>query len=332
MARVAGKWVLREYQAVLDDDPKPSAAAEKKWEQQLTGYHLSQVVSLAAGFVKRDTAGFDVHPDLLNCANCVLDLRTGEQMDHDPACLFTKSTGIDYVPGACHADWDRALTALPAEVRPWFRIRVGQGASGYMPPDDLVLVNFGSGRNGKTSFLMGLAHALGSYYVQMPPKALFGDRSQHPTVRIPSVVPASRAWRRRPKRAASTPSRSRCSPAHGTRGAYAPGLREVRHDAMSVVDTNHEPAVEATDDGTWRRQALVKWPYRYLPPGQRRCSRPTARATRGCGEDHRRRAGAARGRPRLAGRGGQAVVRGQPGDAPGCLSGCRRTPTRGSAG
>ena len=273
MADRAGEWVLEKYQVALDGDPKPSAAEVKRWEQQLTGYHLSQVASLAAACVKRDIAGFDVHRDLLNCANGVLDLRTGTLMDHDPALLFTKSTGTDYVPGAAHADWDRALTALPADVLPWVRIRVGQGASGHMPPDDLVLVMYGGGRNGKTSFLMGLAHALGGYYVQMPPEALFGDHSQHPTVRMIFRGARIAGLEETPDegRLNSQQVKMLTSPRNTGRlmhQDYDPEGYATTH--MSVVDTNHEPAVEATDDGTWRRQALVKWPYRHLPPGQRK--------------------------------------------------------------
>ena len=146
-------------------------------------------------------------------------MRTGEQMACDPALMLTKSTGIKYSPGAEHPDWDQALTALPADVLPWYQIRIGQGATGYMPPDDAVLVNLGAGANGKTTILMGICHALGDYFMQTPPEALFGDHSQHPTVRMTFRGAASQPWRRRPTKAASTRSRSRCSPARGTRGA-----------------------------------------------------------------------------------------------------------------
>lgn len=268
MARVAGKWVLREYQAFLDDNPEPSAAAEKKWEQQLSGYHLSQVVTLAAGIEERDANEFDAHPDLLNCANCVLDLRTGEKMDHDPAYLFTKTTGVDYVPGARHPDWDQALTALPAEVRPWYQIRIGQGATGYMPPDDLVLINIGGGENGKTSCLQGVRHALGDYYVQVPVKALLGDHQEHDTVKMPFRGARIAAVE-------ETPVEGRLN-MQQLKQVTTPQIqaRLMRQDYVefdtthaTIVNTNHEPGIENADHGSVRRVAAVVWPYRYLKPG-----------------------------------------------------------------
>jgi putative DNA primase/helicase len=50
-----------------------------------------------------------------------------------------------------------------------------------------------------------------------------------------------------------------------------------------IVNTNHEPRVESTDHGTWRRLPLVKYPYTYLKPGQPK-RLPTHRSgDRGCG-------------------------------------------------
>jgi putative DNA primase/helicase len=272
MTNLARKWLIREYEAFKDDNPKAGAAEKKKWEQQLSGYHLREVVSLAAGIKERDLAEFDTHPDLLNCANCVVDQRTGEAKAHDPAFMFTKSTGVDFVPGATHPDWDQALTALPADVLPWYQIRIGQGATGHMPPDDAVLINHGGGENGKSSVLMGICHALGDYYVQAPLEALFGDHSQHPTVRMTFRGARIAGLEETPDEGRLNSQQIKMLTTPRIMGRlmhqdYDPEGYATTHATM--INTNHEPAVESTDHGTWRRLILVRYPYWFLKPGQR---------------------------------------------------------------
>ena len=81
------------------------------------------IVRIAKGYLMLKTAEFDAHPDLLNVNNGVVDLRDGNVGKHDPDLRFTKLCPNDYIPGATHADWAKALAALPDdEVRVWLQI------------------------------------------------------------------------------------------------------------------------------------------------------------------------------------------------------------------
>ena len=184
MIELAREWVISTYEAARAEDPEAVEAAKKAWMSQLSGHHVREVLSLAAGVagIKHDIAEFDTHHDLLCCANCVVDLRTGAKLDHDPAFLLTKSTGVDYVPEAAHPDWTKALSALPAGVLTWYQTRLGQAATGYVPPDDAAVMQTGEGENGKTTVVQGLRFALGDHYVQVPVKALLGTGQEHDTV------------------------------------------------------------------------------------------------------------------------------------------------------
>ncbi len=64
----------------------------------------------------------------------------------------------------------------------WYQIRIGQGTTGYVPPDEALLLCHGPGENGKTTLLQGFRFALGDYFVQVPVKALMGDHREHDTV------------------------------------------------------------------------------------------------------------------------------------------------------
>jgi putative DNA primase/helicase len=90
-------------------------------------------------------------------------------------------TPVRYSPDATHPDWDAALAAIPEEVRGWLQLRYGQGVTGHMTPDDLLVVQDGGGENGKTTYAVAVRGALGDYYVAISHRALLGDPSQHPT-------------------------------------------------------------------------------------------------------------------------------------------------------
>ena len=80
---------------------------------------------------------------------------------HAHGLLLTKVTEVDYVAGATHSDWDKALTALNAVEADWLQIRLGQGLTGHPPPDDVLVVLEGSGENGKSTILDACSTARG---------------------------------------------------------------------------------------------------------------------------------------------------------------------------
>ena len=273
MADLARIWVLGTYAAAKAEDPDAVETAKKAWMAQLSERHVRAVLSLAAGVrgIRRDIAEFDTHHDLLCCANCVVDLRTGAAIDHDPALMFTKSTGVDYVPGATHPDWTTALTALPRQVRSWYQTRLGQAATGYVPPDDVMLLQAGEGENGKTTIVQGLRHGLGEYYEQVPVKALLGNHQEHDTVLM--VFKGARL-----AVVEETPEEGRLS-YQQLKQITAPQItgRYMRQDFTTydtthaaMISTNHEPAAESADHGSLRRVQVVGYPYRYLKPGQKK--------------------------------------------------------------
>lgn len=219
--------------------------------------------------VATEADAFDADPDLLNCTNGVVDLRTGELLGHEATRWVTKSTKVVYDPDATHPDWDAALEALPEDVRDWYQLRLGQGITGYMTPDDLLLVHHGGGANGKTSIMVGVAGALGDYYTQVSHRALLANPDTHPTELMDF----------RGSRIAvleETPEERRLSVVRLKETVGTPTIkaRRMRQDPVAftathtlLLSTNYLPAVEETDHGTWRRLACLTFPYRWLRPG-----------------------------------------------------------------
>lgn len=228
---------------------------------------------------------FDTHRDLLNVANGVVDLRTGELLPHDPSQMFTKISPTRYVPDAHHTDWDAALTALPADVADWMQVRFGQAATGYAAPDDIVPFLYGGGANGKTTILDGIIGALGKadvsgYATPVPDKVLLGAQNDHPT-ELMTLKGARFAFiEELPE--GDYLNAVRLKKAAGTDGMVA---RYIGQDNVSwtathtlFVTTNYEVRIDAVDNGTWRRLALVRFPYTYDGRDPDRPKDPTLRA------------------------------------------------------
>jgi putative DNA primase/helicase len=209
---------------------------------------------------------FDAHPDLLNVRNGVVDLRDGTLRSHDPRLLLTKVTMVDYQPLAVHADWERALTALPADAAEWLQLRIGQGVTGYPVPDDRLVVLKGSGSNGKTTIVDALREALGGdYVVTLPERVLLARNGDHPTEMM--VLRGARLALMEEFPELGHVNIKRVKDLHGTGEMSA---RHIAKDTVSwkpshtvFVTTNYIPRVDESDDGTWRRLAMVDFPYHY---------------------------------------------------------------------
>mgnify|MGYP003377264780 CR=1 FL=1 len=97
-------------------------------------------------------AGFDTDPDMLNCQNGVLDLRTGAIAKHSPAQKFTHCATVDYDPDADPRAWVDWLTAtVGAEMCDWLQMAVGYSLTGHTR-EEVLFYLFGPSRAGKGLF------------------------------------------------------------------------------------------------------------------------------------------------------------------------------------
>lgn len=249
-------------------DPQRNSAALDGWRAMLSASRERAVLGLARGIVERDAAAFDAQPDLLNTPSGVIDMETGDVLPHDPDLLMIKITGAQYRPGADHPDWDQALRALPDEVRDYLQVRLGQAITGHMTPDDILVVMHGGGDNGKSTLAEVNAAAVGDYFLMVSDRALMANPDAHPTelmdfkgaryAVLEETPEARRLNTQRLKRTIGTPRIT---------------ARHIRQDSVTFpathslfINTNHKPNVEESDHGTWRRLALVTFPYRFRKP------------------------------------------------------------------
>lgn len=267
----AVELVRKEFRSLYHAEIEAGAGVDRlrKLASLLTAGKIRAVTSLLKGILEADAAAFDLHPELLNVGNGVVDLRSGEKLPHSPDYLFTRITPTRYDPDARHADWDKALQALPAASQPWMQVRFGQAATGHPVPDDIMPVLYGSGENGKSTVVSAVTAALGDHAVYVPERVLLSNPSDHPTelttlqgARLALIEETPEARHLNVKRLKDTV------------GTPTMTARRIRQDSITwhathslFLTSNYRPRVDETDHGTWRRLALVSFPYTYLKPG-----------------------------------------------------------------
>lgn len=131
-----------------------------------------QRVSVTSGILKHlswllttPIASFDANPSLLCALNGVVDARTCELLPFAPEYKMLKQVQANYVPGATHPAWDKALEALDPAERAWFQVWIGCAITGYQPDDHgaAVPILVGGGSNGKSVLMTAITHAFAGY-------------------------------------------------------------------------------------------------------------------------------------------------------------------------
>lgn len=259
--------------AVSDELRSPETDWRKRQELMglLSKSRLVSLVELAKGILQVRDDMFDARPDLLNTPSGVVDLRTEEMRPHDPHLYLSHITAANYRKGATHPDWEKALTALPPQVADWMQVRTGQSITGHMTPDDVLLVLKGSGENAKSTFLETIRRCIGNGYgTLMSDRVLLADPGAHPTelmdlrgarLAVAEELPEDRRLNvKRLKDVVGTPTMK---------------ARYMKQDTVEwqsthtvLISTNYLPVISETDHGTWRRLALVTFPFKFLKPGQ----------------------------------------------------------------
>lgn len=97
---------------------------------------------------------FDNDPNVLNCANGVIDLRTGQLVAHGPSNRFTYCVPTPYIPTAKSELWCRFLAESVGdynEIDDWLQMSVGYSITGLTREEILYYIE-GPTRSGKGTF------------------------------------------------------------------------------------------------------------------------------------------------------------------------------------
>lgn len=235
----------------------------------------ADVMALMPGRLLEYDTAFDAKPYKLNCPNGVVDLRNGALRDHRPSDRFLVETAARYVPDAKSPLWRRAIQAMDPDWAEWFRLRLGQAITGHQPRDHKILFLKGGGENGKSVIVDSVMSALGGYAALIPPKVLLGNPSDHSTERMTLMGVRLAVIEELPEQHISGVMLKQLV------GIKSITARRIAKDNVTftvshtlLLTTNYTPRITDMDHGTWRRLAVLLWPFKYvkqpMAPNERR--------------------------------------------------------------
>lgn len=235
------------------------------YRKLILGRRLSRNITAtlreAAPILQVSVRDLDTNPYLLNTPGGTWDLREGTRRDHDPLDLITHQTAVD--PNNQGADvWEEALDVFfqaDAELIGYVQRIVGLAAVGKVMVEALVIA-YGDGRNGKSTFWNTIARVLGSYSGSISADAL--------TVGVRRNVKPELAEARGKRLliAAETEEGMRLSTSNVKQLASTDQISAEKKfkDPFAftpshtlILYTNHLPRVGAMDAGIWHRLIVV---------------------------------------------------------------------------
>jgi len=266
LAKKAGSGEERERNAKV-------AEALIKWAQrsEMRG-SIDAAVALAKKMLTVNEDQIDRSPWLLNCLNGTVDLRTGELKPHEPDDYITKLAPVDYNAQASSRAWEQVLARVTLEdgmtTRPL--VRFLQRWFGYCctgsTREQVFVVHYGQGSNGKSTILDTVALVLGDYAATAAPGLVVSaGRDRHPTE-------IADLFSRRMVTAHETGEGGvlREDFVKQATGSDKLKARYMRADFFEFAPThklqlltNHKPVIKGQDTGIWRRVLLMPYLARF---------------------------------------------------------------------
>lgn len=204
----------------------------------------------------------DQDPWLLNCVNGTVDLTTGELKPHRREDLITKTTGVIYDRNAKAPLWEKFLHDIMdgnVNLINFLQRAAGMSLAGVIK-DHILLVCYGTGRNGKSTFLEILQATMGDYGMNAAPDLLLSRQGQrHPTE-------VADLFGKRFVAAIETDEGCRLNEAlvKYITGGDTIKARRMREDFWQFkpthtlwLATNHKPVIRGTDLAIWSRLKLI---------------------------------------------------------------------------
>ncbi|MHB9131016.1 MAG: phage/plasmid primase, P4 family [Armatimonadota bacterium] len=255
------RQMMGEAEAVEDDSIRKAVQKHTRWSESERGTRA--MLAQAQPYLGLTTEVLDCDRWLLNCLNGTIDLRSGELHPHRREDYNTKIVPVTYDPNASCPNWWKFLLRVFDQNADL--IAYVQRAAGYSVTADVseqcLFFLYGSGRNGKSTFIETLVRILGNYQVKAPTEMLmakpYGAGIPNDIARLPGVRMVVAAEIEAGRRLAE----SRVKDLTGGDTLTARFLHKEFFDFPPThklwIYGNHKPTVRGTDEGIWRRIQLI---------------------------------------------------------------------------
>lgn len=206
----------------------------------------------------------DKHKYAFNTPNGILSLKNGEIVEHDRKYFLTKMSNVEYTDNADCPMWMQFLDDIFAGDKDL--IRYIQKSVGYSMTGDTseqcVFFLFGTGRNGKSTFLDVIRDIMGDYVTNIQPETIMIRSSQGSTInsdiarlkgaRIVTTVEPNEGVRINEGLLKQLTGDDTVT----ARKLYSEEF-EFKPEFKLWMTTNHKPIIRGTDTGIWRRIHMI---------------------------------------------------------------------------
>jgi len=215
----------------------------------------------------------DSDPWLLNVENGTLDLRIGELRPHRQEDLITKLIPVPYEANATCPTWNAFLQRIMGGSEDL--IRFLQKAIGYSltgsTKEQVIFILYGTGANGKSTFLITIHSLLGDYARQTPTETLltkWGNRIPNDVARLKGARFVDAAEAESGKHLAEGLIKQLTGgdkiSARFLYGEYF----EFDPTFKIFLAVNHKPTIRGSDHAIWRRIRLIPFSVTIPPEEQ----------------------------------------------------------------
>ncbi len=263
LAKAAARERYRLRRSASDDEEEHRNEAE--WARASESRpRLEATLKIAESEPVLATSGsdWDSDPWLFGVRNGVVNLRTGKLRDGKRSDLVTMHTDIDFDPGASCPKWLSFLNDIfdgDSELEGYAQRAIGYCLTG-ITTEQVIFFCFGSGANGKSTFLDLLRHVLGDYAYNLP----FSTFELKARSAVSNDVAALSG-----RRFVTALETNESAPLNEARlklltGGDPVSARFLYHEFFTFTPTakfwlaaNHKPSVMDDSHGFWRRIRLI---------------------------------------------------------------------------
>lgn len=246
--------------------------ALKVWARQSANNgKMKAALEVAAPYLRWKLVEFDARPDLLNLPGGTLELGVAgspyDMVSLRPAergDMITRRGGVAFDPEARAPQFEAFLERIlpDYEVRQFLQRFFGYAITGDTG-EQIMLLCFGRGANGKSVLLNILRAVFGDYALTLPFASLTDDHSRGGGDATPDLVrlPGARLVMASEPKVGARLSESTIKIMTGGEPMMVRPLYREPFEFVPVhkivLSFNNKPKVIAQDEGTWRRLAMV---------------------------------------------------------------------------
>lgn len=241
---------------------------------------IAAMLSLAQSLLPIAPEALDADLDLFNCANGTLDLRTGALRPHDRRDRLTRLSPVRFDLDATCPRWDAFLLRVlggNAQLVGFLQRAIGYSLTGHTSEQVLLLL-YGIGANGKSTFLETVRALMGDYatqtdfatFIKREVEGARNDLARLVGARLVSAVEIEAG-----KPLAEALVKQLTGGDTITARFLFKEFFDFRPTFKLWLAANHKPTVTGGDHGIWRRIRLV--PFTVTIPDAERDSKLTAK-------------------------------------------------------